>query len=155
MINDGVWWNIGCGDATLVGWVNLDRHAENPAVTQCDLEKPWPSEDSLADYIRAHDIIEHLHDKIFTMNEAWRVLKPGGLMDIVVPTTEGSGAFQDTTRVSFWNRRSFLYYEAGSPYRDRFAAAYGIKAKFLVKHEKIEQTVDGPKLRITLEAVKP
>jgi hypothetical protein len=83
------------------------------------------------------------------------VLKPGGTAEITVPTTDGPGAFQDPTHVSFWNRRSFLYYEAGSPYREERASHYGINAKFRVVREQTERTTDGPRLTIVLEAVKP
>ena len=89
------------------------------------------------------------------MNEMWRVLCPGGQAEIAVPTTDGPGAFQDPTHVTFWNRRSFLYYEAGNPYRERFASPYGIRAKFRIAGERIDQSLDGPRLTITLEAVKP
>jgi hypothetical protein len=99
-------------------------------------------------------VIEHLPDKILTMNELWRVLKPGAKAGIAVPTTDGPGAWQDPTHVSFWNRRSFLYYEAGSPYQEWSARQYGIKAKFRTVRESLMPTFDGPVLSITLEAVK-
>ena len=89
------------------------------------------------------------------MNELWRVLQPGALALIHVPTTEGSGAWQDPTHVSFWNRRSFLYFEDGSPYRDGFAASYGIGAKFRTQWELLTPTLDGPQLSMLLQAVKP
>ncbi len=120
-----------------------------------DLSKPWPWEDSSIDHIRAHDIIEHLADKIHTMNEAWRVLKPGGIFEIAVPTTDGPGAWQDPTHVSFWNRNSFMYFEAGNPHLVRFGRAYGIKCAFRILREQLEQVFDGvTKLTITLAAVK-
>ncbi len=37
------------------------------------------------------------------MNEIWRICKPGATLDILVPSTDGRGAFQDPTHVSFWN----------------------------------------------------
>ncbi len=146
--------NLGCCDALLPDHVNVDR-VPGPGVQVVDLREPWPWDDGSVDHARAWDIVEHLPDKIFTMNELWRVLKPGGTAEIVIPTTDGPGAFQDPTHVSFWNRRSFLYYEAGNPYRERFARHYGIQAKFRVLRERTERTVDGPKLTILLEAVKP
>ena len=39
-----------------------------------------------------------------------RVLAPGGWAFIEVPSTDGRGAFQDPTHVSYWNENSFLYY---------------------------------------------
>lgn len=147
--------NLGCGDAAVPGFLNVDRFPGPRVDQQVDLAQPWPwADDSVGD-VRAWDVIEHLPDKLHTMNEMWRVLRHGGRAEIVVPTTDGPGAFQDPTHVSFWHRRSFLYYEAGNPYRERFAESYGIKAAFRVVRERVEQTMDGPKLTIELEAVKP
>jgi glycosyltransferase involved in cell wall biosynthesis len=147
--------NLGCCDAAIPGFVNVDIVA-GPGVDQvADLSAPWPWSDNSIEYVRAWDIIEHLPDKIQTMNEIYRVLAPGGRAEIAVPTTDGTGAFQDPTHVSFWNRRSFLYYEAGNPYRERFANSYGIRARFRTVWERTEQSVDGPRLTIILEVVKP
>ena len=146
--------NLGCCDTLLPGYINVDVHPA-PGVTVADLREDWPWPDSSVNHIRAFDIIEHLPDKIFTMNEMWRVLRPGGQAEIAVPTTDGTGAWQDPTHVSFWNRRSFLYYEAGNPYRERFAEFYNISAKFRVVKEHIDRSLDGPRLTILLKAVKP
>lgn len=147
--------NLGCCDAVLPGFVNVDIIA-GPGVDQvADLSMPWPWADNSVEFVRAWDIIEHLPDKIKTMNEIYRVLAPGGRAEIAVPTTDGTGAFQDPTHVSFWNRRSFLYYEAGNPYRERFAASYGIRARFRTVWERTDQSMDGPRLTIILEAIKP
>lgn len=147
--------NLGCSDQILPGFENVDI-APAPGVSHvCDLNKaPWPWANSSVQYIRAHDIIEHLINKIQTMNECHRILTPGGTIDIVVPTTGGTGAFQDPTHVSYWNERSFLYYESGNPYRERFAKAYGVTAAFRTLRSVLEATQDGPKLSILLSAVK-
>lgn len=152
--NAAVKLNLGSSDTVLRGFVNVDV-VSAPGVEVVDLTKPWPWGDSAVDYVRASHIIEHLPDKIFTMNELWRVLKPGSTVDIAVPTTDGPGAWQDPTHVSFWNRRSFLYYEDGSPYRESSARSYGITARFRTVRERIDQTFDGPVLVIALQAVKP
>ena len=146
--------NLGCCDDLLDGYVNVDLVAA-PGTVVADLRQPWPWEDDSVEQVRAWDIVEHLPDKIHTMNELWRVLAPGGTVEIAVPTTDGTGAFQDPTHVSFWNRRSFLYYEAGNAYRERFAHAYGIRAKFRTITERTDPSVDGPRLTIVLEAIKP
>lgn len=75
-----------------------------------DLDDPWPLEDNSVGVIRAMDAIEHLVDPVHTMNEAYRVLAPGGFLLITVPSTDGRGAWQDPTHVSFWNENSFWYY---------------------------------------------
>jgi len=145
--------NLGCSDRLETGFVNVDIC--EPADLVADLRERWPWEDSIVDEIRAWDIIEHLPDKIHTMNEAFRVLKPGGKLDIIVPTTEGRGAFQDPTHVSFWNRNSFFYFESGNPHLHRFERAYGMRCAFRVVNEEESSVGQGvTKLHIVLEAVK-
>ena len=119
-----------------------------------DLKGAWPWPDNSFSEIRACEIVEHLPDKIRTMNELWRVTRPGGTVEIRVPTTDGPGAWSDPTHVSFWNRRSFLYFESGNPYRERFARSYGIEAKFQVLQDRVEATADGPHLTISLRSIK-
>jgi len=75
-----------------------------------DLEKPWPFKDGNVGVIRASDALEHLHDPIHAMKEAYRVLAPNGWFLTNTPSTDGRGAFQDPTHVSFWNSNSFWYY---------------------------------------------
>jgi len=140
------------------GYLNVDscfpKDSKNWDAFHCDLSMHWPWPDSTVDFIVARDIIEHLPNKIQTMNEAWRVLKPRGIIRIEVPTTDGPGAFQDPTHVSFWHLNSFKYYERGNIYRDRFARGYGIEAAFRVLLADITTSQDGPRLTINLEAVK-
>ncbi len=144
--------NLGCCDTVRPGFLGVDRVP--PADIIADLTQPWPWPDSSVEMILAHDIIEHLPDKLLTMNEMWRVLAPGGIAEIIVPEFPGSGAVQDPTHVSYWTRRSFKYYTYQDIYRDRFAKHYGIRAAFKVLQEKIEDTQDGPKLTMVLGAVK-
>jgi SAM-dependent methyltransferase len=144
--------NLGCSDRLLDGFINIDI-TPGPGIQVADLRFDWPWPDRSVELVVAHDIIEHLPDKIHTMNELHRVLMPGGKAEIIVPTTDGPGAFQDPTHVSYWHERSFLYYEDGNPYRERFAASYGIRARFRTVHSFVELTSDGPKLFIVLEAI--
>lgn len=97
-----------CGGVNAAeGYKSVDR--QNAEVIS-DLNERWPFEDNSVGIVRAHDAIEHLKDPIHTMNEAYRVLAHGGMFDILVPSTDGRGAFCDPTHVSFWNSRSFRYY---------------------------------------------
>jgi predicted O-linked N-acetylglucosamine transferase (SPINDLY family)/glycosyltransferase involved in cell wall biosynthesis len=95
-----------------------------------DLNQPFPFKDNSVDEIRAYDAIEHLHDRLHTMNEIWRICKHGALIDIRVPSTDGRGAFQDPTHVSFWNINSFLYYCNDFPAYLELCQRYGFKGEF-------------------------
>jgi glycosyltransferase involved in cell wall biosynthesis len=77
---------------------------------QADLNERWPFEDGEIGVINASHVIEHLKDKHHTMSELHRVLADGAWAFIEVPSTDGRGAWQDPTHVSFWNQNSFWYY---------------------------------------------
>tara|TARA_B100001287_G_scaffold250208_1_gene230585 strand:- start:2415 stop:3668 length:1254 start_codon:yes stop_codon:yes gene_type:complete len=77
---------------------------------EADLNKKWPFKDNEIGVINASHILEHLVDKHHSMSEIHRVLAHGGYAFIDVPSTDGRGAFQDPTHVSYWNQNSFLYY---------------------------------------------
>ena len=145
--------NLGCSDAHLKGWTNVDLCA--PADQIADLSKPWPWNDSSVDAIKAWDVFEHCPSKLLTMNEAHRVLRPGGQLDLFVPTTDGRGAFQDPTHQSFWTPNDLFYFCENFVEWQRFHVAYGITARFKaisVDHREYPNKVW--KLRAILEAVK-
>jgi len=145
--------NLGCSTDLRPDYINIDIYP--PADELVDLSKAWPWSDSSVEYIRAHDIVEHLPSKILTMNEAWRVLRPGGKFEIFVPTTDGRGAFQDPTHVSFWTPNDLFYFTAGVPERERFGKSYGILARFrIVSQQHSEYSNKVWKLMAVLEAVK-
>lgn len=75
-----------------------------------DLNKGIPLPDNSCGIVRAYDALEHLVDKHKTMKEIHRVLAPGGMLISMTPSTDGRGAWQDPTHVSFWNENSFWYY---------------------------------------------
>ena len=67
-------------------------------------------EDSSVGVIRAYDFLEHIPDKVRMFNEIYRVLAHGGMLLSMTPSTDGRGAYQDPTHVSFYNENSFWYY---------------------------------------------
>lgn len=75
-----------------------------------DLTKKYPFEDNSVGVIWASHFIEHIADKQHTISEFHRILADGGWALIDVPSTDGRGAWQDPTHVSFWNQNSFYYY---------------------------------------------
>lgn len=151
--------NLGCSDRFVSGFLNVDRAAMKPPsgfeFERHDLALDWVWEDSSVDYILAFDIFEHLPNIIHTMNETHRVLKPNGIVEIVVPTTDGRGAWQDPTHVSYWNRNTFFYFEDGNAHLTRFRDAYGVTCAFRVVQLVEQRLADSvTKLAVNLQAVK-
>lgn len=125
--------DICCGAKKPPGFIGVDL-VNGPGVDIVhDLTKGFPFEDSSVDYLRAHDAIEHLPDKLLTMNEIFRVCKHGATVDIKVPSTDGRGAFQDPTHISYWNINSFYYYS--SDFRNYYdqCRQYGFKGDFAIR----------------------
>lgn len=75
-----------------------------------DLNKKWPFDDNSVGVVNASHLFEHLPDKHHTMKELHRVLDDKAWAFIEVPSTDGRGAFQDPTHVSYWNQNCFWYY---------------------------------------------
>ena len=149
--------NLGCANIILPDFVNVD--VGPPADTIADLTQPWPWPDSSASYVMAHDIIEHLPDRVHTMNELWRVMEPGARVEIIVPSAvKGAGFAQDPTHKSQWCMNSFQYYQAGSFAVGRLAKNYGIVARFNIMEIGESAYQDAYeevwKIRVVLEAVK-
>jgi glycosyltransferase involved in cell wall biosynthesis len=99
--------DLGGGINGRPGYLTIDIEGANINV---DLDDGIPLPDNSVGVINASHVIEHLHDKTNTMREIHRVLAHGGWAFIEVPSTDGRGAFQDPTHVSYWNENSFLYY---------------------------------------------
>lgn len=99
--------DIGGGLYPRPGYVTIDQ--EGADIT-CDLNDGIPLPDNSVGVLNASHVLEHLRDPVKSMREIHRVLAHGGWAMIEVPSTDGRGAFQDPTHVSFWNEHSFWYY---------------------------------------------
>lgn len=161
--------NLGCSDDHKPGCVNVD--IAPPADIVADLNEQWPWEENTVDEIYAHDVFEHIKGpghptgKIWCMNEAWHVLKPGGILDLAVPCVYlpdgrvNPGAFADPTHATFWTLDDRYYFgeEWLKEERGRFGAAYGITALFRGEWRLVDYGA-GPerrsKIMARLEAVK-
>ena len=129
--------NLGAADRSFPGYVSVDIiDPESPVMglifQHVDLSVcPWPWLDSTITEIIAYDIVEHLPDRVLTMNEIHRVLIDGGIVRIEVPdAAHGPGFWQDPTHKSGWTRNSFQYFTDRSYAVQRLARAYGITARF-------------------------
>lgn len=116
-------WDLACKDARDKGLhivelggginpragcdINIDMEDGN---LKHDLNEGIPLPDNSVGVIYASHILEHLYDKHKIMKEIHRVLADGGWAFIQVPSTDGRGAFQDPTHVSYWNQNCFWYY---------------------------------------------
>jgi SAM-dependent methyltransferase len=91
--------NLACGQdirPIQKNWVNVDIVAGTNVLQMNIFELPWPFESDSFDYILARHVLEHVPYNIpkygyehnflqLFMEEIWRVMKVGGILDIEVP----------------------------------------------------------------------
>jgi len=79
--------NLGCGIDYKEGWINADLDKSVKADLYFDVRKKFPLKDSQYSYILVQDLLEHLtkEDRRRFLEECWRVLTPGGKIEIRVP----------------------------------------------------------------------
>ena len=99
--------NLGGSLYPRKGYVTIDFQN---ADIDCDLNEGIPLPDSSVGVLNATHILAKLKDPIKSMREIHRVLAHGGWAMIEVASTDGRGAWQDPTHVSYWNEHSFWYY---------------------------------------------
>lgn len=99
--------------------------------------RAWPWEHDSVGAIRADNLVEHLSgpEYIHLMNEAHRVLQPGGVFWWRVPDAAKwpAGAFRDPTHRLFFFRESLDYLEAGHQTHENYGKAMGLKPWKLLK----------------------
>ena len=82
--------NVGCGRHYHSDWVNLDLQSDDPSVICHDVTQGIPFTDDHFEMVYHSHILEHLSPQQGRelIAECYRVLKPGGILRIVVPNLE-------------------------------------------------------------------
>ena len=97
--------NLGCGPNPKDGWINIDLF-HSAADLQLDLREDWPFPENSASYIYSEHVFEHfefLLEVPHFLREALRVLRPGGVFDVVVPDTEAILKAYGDPAASYWS----------------------------------------------------
>lgn len=85
----GLQLHLGCGDNLISGWINIDLFEPN-ADAQLDLREDWPFASNSASRVYSEHTLEHFEYPLEVRHflaETFRVLRPGGIMDVGVPDT--------------------------------------------------------------------
>src|SRR3990167_5038842 len=96
---------IGCGTDKKEDFDGVDNKDYGQKYI-FDITKTWPIESNSYDYILAENVLEHLEpgEEIITcMNEAYRVLKNGGIFEILVPRWPHPNLVADPTHKSMYD----------------------------------------------------
>lgn len=96
--------NIGCGLARREGAINIDRNPRYQPDLLWDLERtPYPFDDGVVEEIVAHHVLTHLGRRpeafYAIVQELHRILRPGGVIDIVAVHHRCDDYWSDPTNV--------------------------------------------------------
>ena len=82
--------NVGCGDTYHPEWTNVDMATCRPGVQVCNLLKGFPYPDRRFQVVYHSHVLEHIPREQVSnfIRECYRVLKPGGILRVVVPDLE-------------------------------------------------------------------
>lgn len=82
--------NFGCGGTFHPDWINLDTSPAAPEVIAYDLGRRFPFPDESFDAVYGSHVLEHFEPDIAKnlLNDCLRILKPGGVIRMVVPDLE-------------------------------------------------------------------
>lgn len=129
--------HLGSGYQYRTGWVNVDKLSYVKSDVQHDLTiAPWPWPDNSVDRAEADNLVEHIgwgpHGEdllLVFMNEAHRVLKPGGKLWIRVPDFQRwpVGALRDPTHRRYFVVGSFDYWTADHQTYKHYGSSYGYR----------------------------
>lgn len=84
--------NLGNGPFKHTGWINVDcsiSFKKHDVV--CDLRRKWPLRSGSAKYIFSEHVFEHFgypNEIGHILSECHRILKPGGVLRVIVPNAE-------------------------------------------------------------------
>lgn len=126
--------DLGCGQNPKEGFEGVDLYGEKCKHRVNLFTFPWPFADNSVDEIHSSHFLEHIpareveeqdlapnhtrreflgQDMLFAfMDECWRILKPDGWMQIIVPSARSNRAFQDPTHRRFFVQETFFYFWA-------------------------------------------
>lgn len=128
--------NLGCGYDLKDGFRNVDLIAAK-GVVRVDLRLAWPWGAESVSAIESKDLLPCLTmpERLFFLDEAWRVLKTGGQMTIMAPGRGSNRAYTDPTYQWPEVVEDFFYYAskewrertryAGTPIKANFHWSYG------------------------------
>ena len=101
---------LGCGNDPKPGWINHDLvQLEGVEIVHDLNNRPWPWADNSIDEIWAKDVLEHLPDTLATMEELYRITKPGASVYIAVPYWNSWEAITDPTHVRQFNEFTLIF----------------------------------------------
>jgi GT2 family glycosyltransferase len=123
--------NLTCGRGYRPGWINCDAKPTVAADLYFDFRTEVPFPDGSADEIYINGALAQIsanEDFVRTMNECWRVLRPGGRLIVDTPCARYPIAFCDPFDVRRFTEETWAYMTEGAPQYKESGLTYGFEA---------------------------
>ena len=120
--------NLGAGNRIVKGAVNHDlaRHRDEIDVVWNLNIRPWPWDVAQFDEVHALSVLEHLRLSLAeSINEIWRITKPGGIARIKLPYWDCELSHNDPTHLHFAGMGIFDQFDPSTK-RGQEYAFYGL-----------------------------
>lgn len=116
--HEGIKIDLGAGRRRDPDKLGIDITAGGYCDRQRNLANGLPFCDRSVVEIKAHNILEHLGEEFdFVMQECWRVMQDGGILDILVPGAMSDGGMRDPTHKRHFMKSTFDYF---TPHRPKY-----------------------------------
>jgi SAM-dependent methyltransferase len=132
--------DLGCGNKKRPNTVGVDFNERSAADIVHNLNiSPYPFGDCSVDKIYIDNTLEHLDEPLKVMEELYRIVKPQGIVKVIVPYFRSPAAFIDPTHKHFFTVESFAYYDS-----DHFICQHydytlaRFKVEKIIFHENIQ-----------------
>ena len=103
--------DVGCGRKKIIGTIGVDFIRDEAVDIQWDLNNyPWPFKNNEIDKIYFNHSISHLDNILNVITECHRILKKGGVIEIVAPHYSSDNNFTDPTIKFSLGYRSMNYF---------------------------------------------
>lgn len=132
--------DIGCGNNKEKDAIGIDFRSNTQADILHDLNDfPYPFEDNEFDEVYCRGVLEHLDDIFRTMNEIYRISKPGALVKIWVPHFSSCDSYGDPSHKRTFSARSFDYFTGNYPPLDFYTSVKFTKEKVEIEFWQIHK----------------
>jgi SAM-dependent methyltransferase len=102
--------DIGCGPKKQAAQaIGIDRYPHTGVAIVADLERGLPVADHSIDHVFAVHFLEHVHRLLPLLNDLHRVLRPGGILHVMVPHHASVNAVADPTHVRYFHPQTFKF----------------------------------------------
>jgi SAM-dependent methyltransferase len=102
--------DVGCGGRKQYRHaVGIDRYPHAGVDIVAELEQGLPVADQSMDHVFAVHFLEHVHSLLPLLNEVHRVLRPEGVLHVMVPHQASVNAWADPTHVRYFHPQTFKF----------------------------------------------